>query len=440
MAGINVMKPPNRCQHPVLPSFPNRSWASRSMENMASYLPDQWHPSGEAERIVPQREVFRSTRVQRPHTPNSLSLQLSHARPVSLEEALGRPEWVHASQNPNLLHRSNKPREGLTNKKLKEIKNKLQAAAYGRGDVGDSDDDWEELFKLYDSDGGGTLDFEEFKQVIRKHGRVSVRDINDIQLRQVFELIDEDGSEEIDGAEFSAWLQKPVPDNDERVVGGNGKALGKADSATGVLKQIQAKRQRESFSSSTADGDDLPRSMTPSGMTALARTSTRYDPSDQSLLLGLRAPTADEAALINQKFTSTSKALAELRFPTRKDAVKASNKQNRPAGDSSDEEEQDDSNTAQRAIAELEESMFRRRSKAPPPLAALHTKPTVIPSRKKGFIRPGLSVPRERSFGPNRTILGPLDTSTPLCPSHPSTRPHACVLLVCSGMLYVAMC
>ena len=429
MVGINVMKPPHRCEHPVLPSFPNRSWGSRSMDNMASYLPHQWHPSGEAERIVPQRDVFRSTRVQRPHTPNGLSLQLSHARPVSLEETLGRPEWVHASQHPNLLHRSNKPKEGLTNRKLKDIKNKLQAAAYGRGDVGDSDDDWEELFKLYDSDGGGTLDYEEFKQVIRKHGRVSVRDINDIQLRQVFELIDEDGSEEIDGAEFSAWLQKPVPDNDERVVAGDGKVLGKADSTMGVLKQIRAKRQRESFSSSMASStadDDFPLgSGNTSDMKALARTSTYHDPSDRSLELGIRAPTSEEASLINQKFTCTSKALAELRFPTRKAGVTTLSKEKQvQAADSSDEEEHDDgadSTAAQRAIAELESSMFRRRSRGPAP-AALQSKPTVIPSKKKGFIRPGLSVPRDRSFGPNRTILGALDTSTSLCPNQPCTR------------------
>ena len=50
-------------------------------------------------------------------------------------------------------------------------------------------DDWEELFKLYDADGGGTLDFDEFKQVVRKHGRISVRDINDIELRQVLLLL-----------------------------------------------------------------------------------------------------------------------------------------------------------------------------------------------------------------------------------------------------------
>jgi Ca2+-binding EF-hand superfamily protein len=417
MVGINVMKPPHRCEHPVLPSFPNRSWGSRSMENMASYIPEQWHPSGEAERIVPQREVFRSTHVQRPHTPNSLSLQLSHAKPVSLEETLGRPEWVHASQHPNLLHRNNKPKDGLTNAKLKDIKNKLQAAAYGRGDVGDSDDDWEELFKLYDSDGGGTLDFEEFKQVIRKHGRVSVRDINDIQLRQVFEMIDEDGSEEIDGGEFSEWLQKPVPDNNERVIMGDGKAAGNADSATSVLKQIKAKRQRESFTSSFgSDNNDATRSADVSSMSAMARTSTRHDPTDRSLELGLRAPTADEALLINGKFTTTSKALAELRFPVRKDGVVTLDKQTSfvdAAGESSEDEEQDDGgdgSAARREIAALEESLYHRPARAPPP-PALQSKATVIPSRKKGFIRPGLSVPRDRSFGPNRTILGALDTS-----------------------------
>ena len=239
MAGIATMKAPHRNTHPVLPSFASRTWESRSMSNMASYDPEGWHPSGEAERIVPQREVFRSTHVQRPHTPNTLSLQLSHAKPVSLEETLGRPEWVHASNNPGLMGRDAKPRAGLTNKRLKELKNRLQAAAYGRGDVGDSSDDWEELFKLYDSDGGGTLDFDEFKQVVRKHGRISVRDINDIELRQVFDLIDEDGSDEIDGEEFSEWLQKPIADNGERVEGQKGQKLTSGNSTASLLKAIK---------------------------------------------------------------------------------------------------------------------------------------------------------------------------------------------------------
>ena len=51
-----------------------------------------------------------------------------------------------------------------------------------------------------------------------------------------------------------------------------------------------------------------------SNTSAMSRTSTRYDPADRSLELGLRAPTADEALLMNQKFTTTARALAELRF------------------------------------------------------------------------------------------------------------------------------
>eukprot|EP01047_Picozoa_sp_COSAG01_P125470 COSAG01_NODE_54522_length_331_cov_1.331897_1_plen_91_part_10 len=86
---ITTGKMPHMNQHPLLPSFAERTWEGRGMANMPAYIPEQWRPSGEAERIVPQREVFRKTRVLRPHTPDRLSMQLSRQFPVSVEESHG---------------------------------------------------------------------------------------------------------------------------------------------------------------------------------------------------------------------------------------------------------------------------------------------------------------------------------------------------------------
>jgi hypothetical protein len=206
---ITTGKAPHRNDHPVLPSMADRTWQSRSMSNMPAFAPENWHPSGEAERIVPQREVFRKTRVMRPHTPDMLAMQLGHSFSVGLEEKHGRAAWVHASSNPNLIS-GPQVDQGMNPERLRVLKKRLLAAAYGRGDVEDTSDDWEELFKLYDADGSGLLDFDEFRQVVRKHGRLSVRDINDIELRLVFAMIDNDSSGEIDGKEFGEFLMQPV--------------------------------------------------------------------------------------------------------------------------------------------------------------------------------------------------------------------------------------
>ena len=94
-------------------------------------------------------------RVLRPHTPDRLSMQLSHQFPVCVEEVSvdafhsasasstltravaacvvlgtrpqshGRPEWVHSSNNPNMLGANDTP-AGLTPARLRELKRSLQ--------------------------------------------------------------------------------------------------------------------------------------------------------------------------------------------------------------------------------------------------------------------------------------------------------------------------
>ena len=211
--------------------------------------------AGEAERIVPQREVFRRINVVRPHTPDMLSMQLAKSFTVGLEEKHGRPAWVHASTNPGLITSGTPGAEqGITGERLRVLKKKLLAAAYGRGDVEDTSDDWEELFKSYDSDGSGDLDFDEFKQVIRKHGRVSVRDINDLELRIVFSMIDIDGSGEIDGEEFGAFLQKPVIEQEEGS-GAKTRRPKKQQSGSSVL--LRSLRSIDASDKSAVDFSDM---------------------------------------------------------------------------------------------------------------------------------------------------------------------------------------
>ena len=290
MSMITTGKAPHRNDHPVLPSMADRTWQSRSMSNMPAYKPEQWHPSGEAERIVPQRDVFRKTNVVRPHTPDMLSMQLAKSFTVGLEEKHGRPAWVHGSSNPNMIAGDRNHVQGVTGERLRVLKRRLLAAAYGRGDVEDTSDDWEELFKLYDGDGSGDLDFDEFKQVIRKHGRVSVRDINDMELRQVFAMIDADGSGEIDGKEFGEFLLAPVIEKAESE-GSKSFRPPKQQSASSVML-----RSLRSMDASSASAD----------VTFGGTTSGRV-------------PTPAEAKAKAATFNDVDQAMAEISFkkPTR---------------------------------------------------------------------------------------------------------------------------
>ena len=49
------------------------------------------------------------------------------------------------------------------------LKKKLRAAAYNNGKL-----DWDRLFKHYDKDNSGAIDFTEFRGMVRKDGKTTV--------------------------------------------------------------------------------------------------------------------------------------------------------------------------------------------------------------------------------------------------------------------------
>ena len=76
---------------------------------------------------------------------------------------------------------------------------------------------WQGLFELYDDDGSGEIDLEEFTGAVRKDMRLPQQVITDEELRDLFAQADADGAGSLDSAEFADWIvQKNHPDEPPR--------------------------------------------------------------------------------------------------------------------------------------------------------------------------------------------------------------------------------
>ena len=84
---------------------------------------------------------------------------------------------------------------------VKALKKKLRASAMSFGGV-----DWGRLFKQYDRDNSGDLDFEEFRGAVRKNAKISQNDMTDQELYKIFCSVDDDQSGTVDAEEFAEWL------------------------------------------------------------------------------------------------------------------------------------------------------------------------------------------------------------------------------------------
>ena len=52
---------------------------------------------------------------------------------------------------------------------------------------------WKRLFRFYDRDNSGTLQFNEFKNAVRKDGKMTKQVLSDRDLRFLFKKVDRDG-------------------------------------------------------------------------------------------------------------------------------------------------------------------------------------------------------------------------------------------------------
>jgi hypothetical protein len=69
---------------------------------------------------------------------------------------------------------------------------------------------WKKLFRFYDRDNSGSLEFIEFKNAIRKNGKMSSNQISDQDIQLMFDNVDQDTSGEIEVEEFVQWLMEPT--------------------------------------------------------------------------------------------------------------------------------------------------------------------------------------------------------------------------------------
>eukprot|EP01045_Picozoa_sp_COSAG04_P004628 COSAG04_NODE_204_length_20429_cov_6.166896_9_plen_1552_part_00 len=86
-------------------------------------------------------------------------------------------------------------------RKLQQLRDKFQAAAYTTGGV-----NLDLLFRQYDHDNSGELEYEEFRQAVRKTAMMKQNDVTDAELREMFEHVDKDGGGSIGLAEFKELL------------------------------------------------------------------------------------------------------------------------------------------------------------------------------------------------------------------------------------------
>ena len=92
--------------------------------------------------------------------------------------------------------------------KLNQIQFKILAASYTSFNF---NTDFEMIFKRFDADHSGTLDFKELKNLVRKILKVPPRTISNDELTALFMYLDEDGGGRIDQEEMAAFLKNGDP-------------------------------------------------------------------------------------------------------------------------------------------------------------------------------------------------------------------------------------
>lgn len=114
------------------------------------------------------------------------------------------------TKNPNII----------TDEKLDTLVRRLRGAAYDTSGV-----NWRKLFRYYDRDNSGLINFEEFKSAIRKDAKIGKEILSDKALHSLFDQIDTDGDGTMDYLnEFLPWVapeggEQDLPDSPERNTG-----------------------------------------------------------------------------------------------------------------------------------------------------------------------------------------------------------------------------
>lgn len=68
---------------------------------------------------------------------------------------------------------------------------------------------WKTIFQKYDSEGTGTLGFEDIRRMVRRDLKIAERLVSDSQLEDLFSAIDEDRGGSVEFSEFLEFVQQP---------------------------------------------------------------------------------------------------------------------------------------------------------------------------------------------------------------------------------------
>lgn len=101
---------------------------------------------------------------------------------------------------------------GNVGEKMEEARRRLRAASYVKGRR-----DYKKLFQYYNRSKSGTLDWGEFRALIRKDGRMTAAMMTDRELRTLFCLVNSEGNGHIDEKEFILFLGVVGEDDQEPV-------------------------------------------------------------------------------------------------------------------------------------------------------------------------------------------------------------------------------
>ena len=134
------------------------------------------------------------------------------------------------NRNSPYSQRSKSKKQDNVEDKISRLRTKLRAAAYAQGGI-----NWKKLFRHYDRDNKGTLDYSEFRSAVRRDGKMNANTLHDKDLQLIFHKVDFDDSGEIDLHEFTAWLTNP------------------RDASTKKIPYIKGTNQKQSNSSRTSN-------------------------------------------------------------------------------------------------------------------------------------------------------------------------------------------
>ena len=145
--------------------------------------------------------------------PTGLVLRDKH-----MEDAKKKMKAAFYTTKPNKITREKIEEElerggfhdGYHDATAEQIEQAKRNIILGPREVDMSGPSWiDKLFRMKDRDRSGTLDFGEFKGIVRRYGKVNPKMLSDGQLREVYKQVDTDKDGQIDPYDFEDFLMAP---------------------------------------------------------------------------------------------------------------------------------------------------------------------------------------------------------------------------------------